>query len=121
VRGLNRRQEVRPTLAVIFVEMTVENLVRAIAGARQESSGSFVKITGKEIEDGDYVNNVAIAATIAREGQDGLPVVIVVENALVLESPDFAFADRNETVQAATFVGHFSVSNLTQEPWRMYI
>jgi len=121
VRGLERRQSVEPVLTVNFLEMTAGNLRRALAGATQEKKGSFIKITGGEITDAAYIDNIALATTIAREGQSGLPVVIIVENVLVVESFDLSTADEDEMVASASFMGHFTVDKLDQEPWAIYL
>lgn len=121
VKGLQRRQSVEPVLTVNFAEMTAGNLTKALAGATAEQKGRFIKIQGGEITDAAYINNIALATTIAREGQEGLPVVIIVENVLVVESFDLSTVDEDEMVGSASFVGHFTVDAPLEEPWAIYL
>lgn len=120
-KGLQRRQEVRPTLTVNFQEMSVENLRNAMAGAVVATAGKFQRILGGEITDDAYIDNVALAATYSEQGVAGLPVLIVIENALALESPELATADQDEMVSEVTFAGHFTLDAPRVEPWRIYI
>lgn len=116
-RGLVRRTNVRPTLTVNLLEQTLDNLRRQFPGAVVETAGVWERITGGAITDSTYVTNVALVTTYGEEGQF---IVIVVENALVMESPDFTTEDKNEVATAVTFVGCFSGVNAS-EPWRVYV
>lgn len=116
-RGLMRRTEVRPTLTVNLLEQTVDNLRRQFPGAVVARAGAFEKITGGPITGSTYVDNVALVTTYGEEGQF---IVLVVENALVLESPDFQTEDKNEVATEVEFVGCFSGVGAA-EPWRVYL
>lgn len=117
VKGFKRRQAVEPTLTTNLIEMTVENLKTAIAGATATVDGLFNRIDGGEILDASYIDNVAIVTTFTGETQ---PIVLGVKNALVLEAPEFATNDEDEVVMAVTFAGHFSGATATDEPWFIY-
>lgn len=117
VKGFKRRQAVEPTLTTNLIEMTVANLTYAIAGASAATDGSFQLVSGDEIADADYLDNVAIVTTYT--GTDNA-VVLGVKNALVLEAPEFATNDEDEVVMAVTFAGHFSGATSTDEPWFIY-
>lgn len=121
-RGMHRRESVAPVLTINFLEMTVENLLKAFAGATAENVGTtpddYALITGGPILDTSYIDNVALLATYT--GTPGKPVLIVVENALALNAPDFTTADQDEVVLAVPFAGTFSPSDYTAEPWRIY-
>ena len=120
VRGFNRRASSRPALTVNMLELTVENLETAIAGATATTTGGttdLTKFVGDEITDGKYITNVAIATTIKGETE---PVVILIENALVLEAPEFSFADEDEMVLSVTFVGHTLSSDPNVEAFSVY-
>jgi len=116
-RGLIRRTEVRPTLAVNLLEQTIDNLRQQFPGAIVEDAGAFARITGGPITPETHVDNVALVTTYGEEGQF---IVLVVENALVIESPDFATEDKNELATEVTFVGCFSGVG-ADEPWRVYL
>ena len=118
VRGFNRRASSRPALTVNMLELTVANLEHAIAAATTSSTTSdLTKLVGDEITDGKYITNVAIATTLKGEVE---PVVIVIENALVLEAPEFSFADEDEMVLTVTFVGHTLSSDPNVEAFSVY-
>lgn len=116
-RGLIRRTEVRPTLTVNLLEQTPQNLRLQFPGAVVSEAGAFQKITGGPITNDTYVDNVALVTTYGAQGQF---IVLVVENALVLESPDFSTEDKDEVVTEVEFVGCFSGVN-ADEPWRVYL
>ena len=120
VRGFARRASSRPALTVNMLELTVENLEVAIAAATTSTTGgttNLTKLVGDEITDGKYITNVAIATTIKGETE---PVVILIENALVLEAPEFSFADEDEMVLSVTFVGHTLSSDPNVEAFSVY-
>lgn len=116
-RGLIRRTTVRPTLTVTLLEQTIDNLRRQFPGAVVEAAGLWSRITGGPITDSTYVDNVALVTTYGEEGQF---IVMVVENALVMESPDFTTEDKNEVATEVAFVGCFDGVNAA-EPWRVYL
>ena len=119
-KGFNRRASSRPALTVNMLELTVENLETAIAGATATTTGgttNLTKFVGDEVTDGKYINNVAIATTIKGETE---PVVILIENALVLEAPEFSFTDEDEMVLTVTFVGHTLSSDPNVEAFAVY-
>lgn len=116
-KGLIRREEVAPELTVTLLEQTAENLQRQFPGATVETAGAFTRIKGGPITSDTYVNNVALITTY---GEEGKYIVLVVENALVMESPEFATEDKNEVATEVTFVGTFAGVN-ADEPWRVYL
>lgn len=117
VKGLRRRESVAPTLTVSFVELTKENLLKAFAGAVSTSGSNYDRITGGEITEESYVDNVALLATYSGSTD---PVIVVVRNALVTEGWDMAFEDRNEVAVEVEFAGHFDADDLDKEPWAIY-
>lgn len=116
-KGLIRREEVAPELTVNLLEQTLANLQRQFPGAVVEEAGPFQRITGGPITSDTYVENVALITTY---GEEGKFIVLVVENALVMEAPEFATEDRNEVATEVTFVGTFAGVN-APEPWRVYL
>ncbi len=117
VKGFNRRQNSAPVLTVNLLEITPENLERAIAGGNVATAGVFDKLTGGEIEDTDYIGNVAFATTL--KGSDD-PIVVVVQNALVMEAPEFSAEDENETVLTVAFTGHVTAAAPNTEVFAIY-
>lgn len=120
-KNLIRRQNVAPVLTVNMLELTPENLIKAIAGASGADTGAttddYQKITGGPIEAADYITNVALLATYAGTTN---PVIIVVENAIVMEAPEIGTVDEDEVVLAVPFAGTFDPANPTVEPWAIY-
>lgn len=119
VRGLKYRNMIRPTLTATFIEMKTENL-RIAMNAVAAEVGKFDKITGAEIGDASYLENVAIAAM---QGIKEEPVVFVLRNVLVETSPDFSFEEHNEVSTEMEFVGHFPLSAPRDEAqvWGAYV
>lgn len=117
IKGFNRRQSSAPTLTVNLLEITADNLEKAIAAANRETKGSFQKLTGGEVADGDYIANVALATTL-KGGTN--PIVIVLFNCLALESPEFSFADEDELVLPVTFAAHVLASAPNTEAFAIY-
>lgn len=116
-KGLLRRTAVAPVLTVTLLEQTIDNLRRQFPGAVVESKGAFERITGGPITSDTYVENVALVTTY---GEEGKFIVLVVENALVLESPDFQTEDKNEVATTVGFAGCFAGVGAA-EPWRVYV
>lgn len=118
VKGFNRRATSRPALTVNMLELTVANLERSLAAAtKTTTAGGLTKLVGKEIADSDYLTNVALATTLKGQAQ---PFILVVHNALVLEAPEFSFADEDEMVLSVTFVGHVTAAAPNTEAFTIY-
>lgn len=121
VKGLIRRQSVMPVLNVNFIEITPENLTKAIAGATSADTGATTddmqKISGGEINAAAYLTNVALLATYSGTTN---PVMIVVLNPIVMETPEIATVDEDEVVVSAGFTGTFDPASPTTEPWNIY-
>lgn len=116
-KGLMRRTEVRPALTVNLLEQTIDNIKRQFPGAVDTAAGVWRKVTGGPITADTYIDNVALVTTY---GEEGKYIVLVVENALVMESPAFETEDKNEVATEVTFVGCFSGVGAA-EPWRVYL
>lgn len=118
VKGHIRRQESRPVITLNLIEMTVAQLERSLAGHTKSTTGSFTKLVGGAIGSAAYLTNVAIATTLT--GSTGLPFVLVVRNPIVMEAPEIAFADEDETVISVTFTGTVDPSTPNTESWAIY-
>ncbi len=71
-------------------------------------------ITGGDIEDSDYIDNVALVGTISGKAQD---VICIVKNALADTGFSLATAPRDEAVPAIVFTGHYDPADPDTEPW----
>jgi hypothetical protein len=118
VKGHIRRQESRPVITLNFIEMTVAQLQRALAGHVSSTTGSFTRIQGGAITSSAYLTNVAIATTFT--GNADLPVVLVVRNPIVMEAPEVALTDEDETVISVTFTGTVDPATPNTEVFAIY-
>lgn len=118
IKGFNRRQTSAPTLTCNMLELTPANLINAIAAGVTDTAGSFTKITGGPVLDTSYITNVALVTTI--KGNLELPFLVVLFNALVMESPEFTTADEDEVVLPVTFAAHVTVDAPNTEAWAIY-
>lgn len=68
-----------------------------------------VIISDAEIELADYIDNVALVATVTGSGE---PVVCLIKNALADENLEMNFTDKEETVVEITFSAHYDPADL---------
>jgi len=71
-------------------------------------------ITGGDIEDSDYIDNVALVGTISGKVKD---VICIVKNALADAGFSFSTAPRDEAVPVIVFTGHYDPADPDTEPW----
>ena len=120
-KGFKRRQEVAATLQTNLLEVTADTLAKAFAGSNSTTAGSFTKLTGGEVAAADYLSNIALFGTYTSGTGDTDVVVVVLENVLAIEAPDFSLSDEDELVMPVTFGAHFDASTPTTEPWAVYL
>jgi len=120
-KGFKRRQEVAATLQTNLLEVTADTLAKAFAGSNSTTAGSFTKLTGGEVAAADYLSNIALFGTYTSGTGDTDVVVVVLENVLAIEAPDFSLSDEDELVMPVTFGAHFDASTPTTEPWAIYL
>jgi hypothetical protein len=120
-KGFKRRQEVAATLQVNLLEVTTDTLAQVFAGSNSATAGLFTKITGGEVATGDYLSNIALFGTYTSGTDDEDVLVVVLENVLAIEAPDFSLSDEDELVMPVTFGAHFDPSTPTTEPWAVYL
>jgi len=73
-------------------------------------------ITGGEIDDSDYLDNVALVGNVSGKDQ---PVICIIKNALADVGFVLSTAPRDESVPAVTFTGHYSGVTADEEPWEI--
>ncbi len=81
-----------------------------------KSSPDHTTITGGEIGDTDYIDNVAIVGNVSGKTK---PVICIVKNALADAGFSLATAPRDEAVPAIIFTGHYDPGDLDAEPWEI--
>ncbi len=118
VKGLKVSDGYTVTLTANVKEITADNIALAIGACSTTTMTtiSATKITGKDIEDGDYVGNITWAGTIS--GKDE-PVYIVVKNALSLNGLNLSVGDKSESVLPITINGHYDLGDLDNPPFEI--
>ena len=119
VKGFERVDEWTVTMTANVKELTAENIQIALAAAKKEAvtqnPAGYSKITGKpDIEDSDYINNIAWVGRISGSQK---PVIIIIYNALATNGLSLSPTDKNEGVVPITLTGHFDVDNLDKVPF----
>ena len=113
VKGMKRRENVRPTLTVNALEMTLANLQKFIPGANLNGT----TITGGEIATADYIDEINVVG----RRSDGATVTVKLLNCLPEGDLSGSLNDNDEAVLSPTFVAHFDPSDLDTEPWSISI
>jgi len=118
VKGLEILSKANITLKVNFLEMTVAILQMALNGVVDTTSNpNYAIITGKTvITNADYLTNIAIVGTISGSG---LPVIIILKNALSLDGIQIKTEDEKDNVLPVTFTAHVDPSTPTVLPFEI--
>lgn len=120
VKGSRRLIKVVAKLTCNLIEASSDAIGQAIAAsdvATDTPAGWDAIDRDTAIADGDYIDNIALIAEVAGKTN---AMGIVLSNALVDQSFELAFADKEETVIPITFTAHFVATDLDTEPWIMY-
>lgn len=113
VKGLRRLETVGAKLTVNLLEITEANLLQALPG----SSAVDHVITGGEIDDADYINNVVLVATVTGFDGTSAPIILELSNCLV-DGPFTLNANpKEEAVLQLVFTAHYANTDLDTEPW----
>lgn len=115
VKGLKRFVRVEPAITINLLSLTQENLLMAIPGSKAEAGDEnfegYDVITGGQITDDSYFDNLAL---VARTGT-GKPIIFVIENALADGELAISLADQDEANPSITFQGHFDPAKLEDQ------
>ena len=124
-KGMKRRERIEASITCNLLEMTKDNLMLAIAGAKEHTpdpvDDDFDYIRGGPVEADDYIDNVALVGTLST-GDD---VIIVIFNALPNGELSFSTTDNDEVVLPLTLVAHFDPEEYDdetgdwEEPWEI--
>ena len=106
VKGGRRITMIKATLTVNFIEHTLANLKRALAGSDSAVFDvDWDAITrALVIEDSDFLTNIAIVGEVSGDS-DGMAIKL--DNALADGNFELTFTDKEEGVVAMTFTAHF--------------
>ncbi len=115
VKGFQRLETVEATLTVNLIEITEDNILKALPG----SAAVAHVITGAEIDDSDYIANVVLVGTVT--GFDGTtkPIILKLKNCLAEGPLTLNLSPKEEAVLQIKFTAHFSNSDLETEPWEI--
>ena len=105
---------------VIFPEDDVPTDTEYITAGYTYKTGADAThdiITGGDIGDEDYIDNVALVGNISGKTQ---AVICIVKNALADAGFSLATAPRDEAVPSIIFTGHYDPDDPDAEPWEVH-
>ena len=118
-KGLDRKIGEKATLEVNLVEITPDR-IKELAIAKEGTSdvdGYNVIESKPDIEESDYADNVAFIGTRA----DGMPIIIVMDNALCTSGFDNDRKPKDNSVLKATYECYQEITkNLNTLPYHIY-
>nr|DAN52611.1 MAG TPA: major tail protein [Caudoviricetes sp.] len=101
-----------PKLTINALSMLPEDFTNYYPGM-QSTTDTNTKVTGKtDISTEDY-------KTVKWTGKtkQGKGVIITLKNAINLENLDWTLQDKDEVIQALTYVGTYDEDDMENEPW----
>ena len=119
VKGMRRIESVEAQIQVNVLEITKENILSFISGSRVDENlnPTHDVITGREILPTDYIDNIALIATLSG---NPLPVILILKNALAEGDWSMQLQDKNEANPQITFTAHYDPENMSEEPWEIH-
>lgn len=118
-KGLDRKIGEKATLEVNLVEITPDRIKELAIGKNGTSDveGYSVIESKPDIEDSDYADNVGFIGTRA----DGMPIIIIMDNALCTSGFDNDRKPKDNSVIKATYECYQDITkNLNTLPWHVY-
>ncbi|GMU50999.1 MAG: hypothetical protein AMXMBFR33_01450 [Candidatus Xenobia bacterium] len=96
VMGLDKRDTAQGIIVVTVLEVRdPDTLQIALGSSDKDEWSSYDEITPRlAVVEGDYIPNIAIAASV-NDGDVVLPVIVVLENAIAINSTSFKTQDGN--------------------------
>lgn len=118
IKGLERIDMYSPQLQVTLIEINRDNLGHLMGSYDRTLWGSYEEFSPRLIvEDNDYIENVALFATVAGAQKE---IVVVLKNALMIEGMEMPFEDKNELAIQCTFVGHATPQDYAESPFLIF-
>ncbi len=119
IAGFARMEGGAPMLTTNLLEQTQNNIELALAPTTTTEHDNWNEIQGKlEVDaDTDYVDNVAIMATLS--GSE-MPVIIVLRNVICKSNPKFDLKDKNELGTEVVLTAHALASAPYDCPYSVY-
>ena len=124
VKGNKRLESATASVVANMKEITAETIRKSLNGklenatAADAPTGYKIITTKREIEDTDYITNMAIVGTLS--GTDE-PVIAILDNAFCTSGLELATEDNGEAVIEQTYEAHATVTQLQADefPWRI--
>ncbi|WP_029276302.1 hypothetical protein [Carnobacterium jeotgali] len=124
VKGNKVLESATATVTANVKEITAETIRRSLNGAIVEAAtedapaGYKVITTKRYLDDGDYINNIAVIGTLSGTNE---PVIAILDNALCTSGLELATEDNGEAVIEQVYEAHASVDQLNADkfPWRI--
>lgn len=102
------------------LEVKLETIKTALCAAVEETAENethYAIAAKNNIADEDYVDNITWVGTISGSNE---PVIIQVYNALNTDGLKLATKDKDQSVIAMTFYGHYTQDDLETPPFKIY-
>lgn len=120
-KGMKLLESWEVKLSAAIVEITPDIIKDSLAIAEKKSSttlSTHEEIKGKMcIEDSDYIENITWIGNLSGSND---PVIIQVFNAVNAKGLELSFEDKGETVSEMEFMGHFSLANQNEVPFKIF-
>lgn len=100
------------------LEIKKETIQAALCASESVETEDYLEITAKNsIELTDYIDNITWVGTLS--GSDK-PVIIQVYNALNTDGLSLSTKDKDNSVVAMTFYGHYTQNDLNTPPFKIF-
>lgn len=117
-KGLSRIDEYEPSVTLSILEQTEENLQSLLGNTDVEEYDAFNEYTlSLEVKVADYKDNIAIITALSNIST---LIIIVLDNALSVESIEFPLEDKNEVVTETRYVGHAVDTDPSASPFHLF-
>jgi hypothetical protein len=120
VKGGRRITNVTARIVANIVELSEDIFRLALPGssaaATTPAPGQDGITRSLQISASDYCTNIAIVGDVS--GSDE-PIICIIKNGLGDGNLEVSFVDKDESVVAVTFTGHFTPDDLDTEPWEI--
>lgn len=117
-KGLRRIIEENATITASTIDISIENIKLALAGATDNGNGGLRNGTGNGIiKDLDYLKNVTAIGTNAK----GESVIFTIYNALADNGLNMQYNDKDEMAVELAFSAHYNVTDVDEPLYNIEI
>jgi hypothetical protein len=110
VKGLTRTDEIAPFIKTRLLEVGDVQVMNYVLGSINKTAWTNYQelVPSLVITDADYIGNIALVAPVSGSS---FPMVVVLENAKVMNPSPFDMKDKDELAVEISFIGHSLASN----------